>query len=132
MVCWGKIAHERIDYSSAYRHFIRAAQLAPDNPLYLSEAGSAAQRIAKYNEAIKLYETALASILKTYGEDHPAVATSRNNLGGAWSSLGEYKKAIGYYELALAAFKKRLGDNHPDTQIVANNLKYTRAKATLE
>ena len=46
-------------------------------------------------KAIGYLEQALASNLQTYGEDHPRVATGRNNLGTAWYALGEYPKAIG-------------------------------------
>ncbi|OJA03685.1 tetratricopeptide repeat protein, partial [Bathymodiolus thermophilus thioautotrophic gill symbiont] len=67
----------------------------------------------KHKKAIEYFELALKSDLKTYGEDHPEVAISRNNLGTAWKSLGKYKKAIGYYELALVALEKTLGIEHP-------------------
>ena len=70
---------------------------------------------------------ALASDLKTFGEDHRKVATSRNNLGSAWHSLDQYDKAIEYYELALTTFEKVFGVDHPSTKTVASNL--ARAQA---
>jgi hypothetical protein len=39
--------------------------------------------------AFQLFEQALASALKTYGEDHPAVARRRNNLASVLKDLGE-------------------------------------------
>jgi hypothetical protein len=39
--------------------------------------------------ACQLLEQALASALKTYGEDHPAVATVRHNLALVRQALGE-------------------------------------------
>jgi hypothetical protein len=39
--------------------------------------------------ARQLLEQVLASALKTYGEDHPAVARRRNNLGLVRQALGE-------------------------------------------
>ena len=59
---------------------------------------------------------------KTYGEDHPNVATERNNLGGAYHALGAYRKAMGYYEQALAVFERRLGNEHPHTKLVRENM----------
>jgi tetratricopeptide (TPR) repeat protein len=67
----------------------------------LNNLGGAWHSLEQYEKAIGYYELALKSDLKTYGEDHPTVATYHNNLGGAWYSLGKYKKAIGYFELAL-------------------------------
>ncbi|CAC9955578.1 Oligopeptide ABC transporter, substrate-binding protein OppA (TC 3.A.1.5.1) [uncultured Gammaproteobacteria bacterium] len=88
----------------------------------LNEKGLRNYRQGDYNEAIRRYKLALKSDLKTYGEDHPAVARDRNNLGGAWHSLGKYKKAIGYYELALKSDLKTYGEDHPDVAIDHNNL----------
>ena len=62
-----------------------------------------------YDKAIEYYEQALASDLKTFGPDHPNVATDRNNLGVAWDSKGDYDKAIEYYEQALASDLKTFG-----------------------
>jgi len=45
-----------------------------------------------YVASVKIgyYKQALASHLKTVGEDHPSVATSRHNLGsGRFGMLGE-------------------------------------------
>ncbi|MCH8082512.1 MAG: tetratricopeptide repeat protein, partial [Proteobacteria bacterium] len=97
----GKIANGRIDYGRAFQHFKRATELQPKNSLYLNEAGILANTLAKYKIAIDYYEKALKSDLKTYGPDHPTVATRWNNLGLAWNSLGDYQKAIDYYEKAL-------------------------------
>ena len=86
------------------------------------------ESLGQYDKAIEYYELALASDLKTYGEDHPKVAIDRNNLGGAWDSLGQYDKAIEYFELALTTFEKVLGADHPSTKTVANNLASAKAE----
>ena len=99
---------------------------------YRNNLGLAWDALGQYKKAIAYYELALASGLKTYGEDHPDVARYRNNLGSAWKALGQYKKAIAYYELALTSLKKNLGESHPNTITVAKNLIITKAKATLE
>ena len=78
------------------------------------------------------YEQALASDLKTYGEDHPNVALRRNNLGGAYKDLGEYRKAIRYYEQALASDLKTYGEDHPDVAIDRNNLGTYQAKGEVD
>ncbi|MCP5245203.1 MAG: tetratricopeptide repeat protein [Burkholderiales bacterium] len=118
----GKIAEEAIRYTNALEHYERSVQLQPDNPLYLNDAGVLLYKLGFYHKAIKYFEQVLASFLKTYGEDHPSVATSRNNLGMAWKTLGEYEKAIGYYERALASFLKIYGEDHPSVATSRNNL----------
>ncbi len=118
----GKLAEDEINYHDAYRYLERSAHLAPDNTFYLSEAGTMAGILAMYDKAIEYYELALVCDLKTYGENHPQVATCRNNLGLAWRSLGDYERAIEYYELALASGLKTYGEDHPDVAIRRNNL----------
>lgn len=124
----GKIAEERIDYRNAYHHYERAVGLSPENPEYLTYAGNMACILAKHHKAVEWEEKALASDLKTYGEDHPQVATYRNNLGSAWKDLGQYEKAIGYYEQALNVLENALGPDHPTAKTVAGNLADARAK----
>jgi len=83
--------------------------------------------LGEYQKAIGYYEQALARNLSIYGQDHPSVATTRNNLESAWYVLGEYRKAIGYFEQALAVFERRLGPAHPNTRTVQGNLAAARA-----
>ncbi|MCP4936277.1 MAG: tetratricopeptide repeat protein, partial [bacterium] len=118
----GKLAEDAISYSEAFSHYKRAAQLNPDDTAYLNTAGQMARTLADHDKAIEYFELALASDLKTFGEDHPNVAVDRNNLGLAWKSLGEYDKAIEYFELALASDLKTYGEDHPKVAIRRNNL----------
>ncbi|MEJ2743820.1 MAG: tetratricopeptide repeat protein, partial [Gammaproteobacteria bacterium] len=94
----GKLAEDMIHYQDAYRHYERAAQLIPENSVYLNAVGLLADTLGFYDKAIGYYEQALSSDLKTYGEDHPDVATGRNNLGSEWNAEGDYDKAIEYFE----------------------------------
>ncbi|WP_165742136.1 tetratricopeptide repeat protein, partial [Candidatus Thiosymbion oneisti] len=117
-----RIALDEIRYRKAYEHAQRAAQLAPENGLYLTGAGELARILGDYRAAKDYSEQALASDLSAYGEDHPHVAASRNNLGMAWEALGEYRKAIGYYEQALASDLNSYGEDHPRIATIRNNL----------
>jgi tetratricopeptide (TPR) repeat protein len=56
--------------------------------------------LGEYRKAIKYYEQALSIGKEVYGERHPVVATTLNNLGQAWANLGEYEKAIEYIQKA--------------------------------
>jgi len=94
----GLLAKDRVDYKTAWKALTRAAELAPGNSQYLNEAGLMANTLGRFDTAIKYFDSALVVDLKTYGPDHPDVATLWNNLGGAWHTKGEYGKAIEYYE----------------------------------
>ncbi len=74
----------KLDFQKALDAYLDALRLIPDNSTYLNEAGKSFNTLALYDKAIEYYEKALKSDLKTVGEDHPNVATYRNNLGLAW------------------------------------------------
>jgi len=59
---------------------------------------------------------------QVYGEQHPNIASSLNNLEAAWDALSEHQKAIGYFEQALAIDRAVYGDNHPSVATDLNNL----------
>ncbi|MBV8213192.1 MAG: tetratricopeptide repeat protein, partial [Verrucomicrobia bacterium] len=56
------------------------------------------------------------------GPDHPALATSFNNLAGLYHNLGRYAHAEPLYQRALAIREKALGSEHPDIANSLNNL----------
>ncbi|MEE9345805.1 MAG: tetratricopeptide repeat protein [Methylococcales bacterium] len=117
-----QIAKDAIHYADAYVHSQKAARLLQGNAVYLSAAGTLAQILGRYSEAIDYFEQALTSDLNTYGEDHPFVARDRNNLGLTWDFLGEYQKAIEYYSLTLTSDLNSFGEAHPFVAIGRNNL----------
>ena len=73
-------------------------------------------------QAIEYYGQALAIGKGVYGDRHPNVATTLNNIGEAWRVLGEPKKAIGYYEQALSIAKEVYGDGHPKVADLFSNI----------
>ena len=95
-----KLAYDRVDYRAAQKYYEKAVQLAPDNTLYLNDAGFVAHYLAQYDKAIEYFEKFLASNLKTFGPGHPRVTLVSKNLGLAWSYKGNYDKAIKYYDLS--------------------------------
>ena len=118
----GLLVKDRVDYGAAWQALTRAVEMAPDNSLYLSEAGVMAHTLGRYDTAIELFDKALAIDLKTHGPSHPNVATDWNNLGSAWQAKGEYDKAIENFDKALASDLKTLGPEHPNVAIRWNNL----------
>ncbi|MET0218769.1 MAG: tetratricopeptide repeat protein, partial [Burkholderiales bacterium] len=73
-------------------------------------------------KAEPLYQQSLAIPQKSLGPEHPAVATSLNNLAVLYHSHGLYAKAEPLYQQSLANRKKALGPEHPDVATSLNNL----------
>lgn len=66
--------------------------------------------------------TALHHAEKSYGNDHPNVATSLNNLAELYKTQGQYSLAETLYKRLLAIREKSLGLDHPDLAMTLNAL----------
>jgi hypothetical protein len=58
------------------------------------------------------------------GPDHPATASSLNNLAALYESMGRYSEAEPLYLRTLEVCMNCLGENHPHTQTALNNFCY--------
>ena len=76
-------------------------------------------RTCKYDGAVVVAKKALEVAEKNVGPNHPAVATSLNNLAELYRAQGQYAQAEPLYQRALAIVEKALGPDHPE---VAENL----------
>ena len=65
------------------------------------------------DDAIKIAEKALKVAEDTFGEKHPYVSASLNNIALLHMSQKEYEKAEYYYERSLKIAEELLGENHP-------------------
>ena len=98
----GLVKELKLDYAGAEKFYEQAVQLEPDNTAYLNSYGLILDKSGRFKDAIDYFEKALAIDLKSFGDQHPNVATGYNNIGLAWHSLGKHQKAIGYFKKALA------------------------------
>ncbi|MES0336780.1 MAG: tetratricopeptide repeat protein [Candidatus Magnetobacterium sp. LHC-1] len=92
--------------------------------LFLNEYATSLWKLGDQRQAIAFYEKSLAILLEVYGERHPYVATSYNNIGSAWDTLGDPKQAIAFYEKSLAILLEVYGERHPYVATTYNNLAY--------
>src|SRR5712691_9066154 len=76
----------------------------------------------RYSDAVSIAQRVLAIREKALGRDHPAVATSLNNLAELYRSQGRYADAEPLYRRSLAIWEKALGRDHPDVALSLNNL----------
>jgi tetratricopeptide (TPR) repeat protein len=77
---------------------------------------------ALYAEAEPLYRRALAINEKSYGADHPNVATDLNNLAALLRATNRLSEAEPLYRRALAINENSYGTDHPNVAAVLNNL----------
>ncbi|MEH1929674.1 tetratricopeptide repeat protein, partial [Nostoc sp.] len=75
-----------------------------------------------YAQALPWHEQSLSAAKKRFGDEHPDVATSLNNLALLYESQGRYSDAEPLYIEALTMIKRLLGDEHPSVATSLNNL----------
>ena len=75
-----------------------------------------------YAQAEPWCEQCLSAARRRFGESHPDVAMSLNNLAFVYESQGRYDEAEPLFVSALEMRKALLGESHPDLATSLNNL----------
>ncbi|MBD2594034.1 tetratricopeptide repeat protein [Nostoc spongiaeforme FACHB-130] len=75
-----------------------------------------------YAQALPWREQCVSVAKERFGEQHPSVATSYNNLAGLYESQGRYSEAEPLYQKALQLYQQLLGEQHPHVAMCYNNL----------
>jgi tetratricopeptide (TPR) repeat protein len=75
-----------------------------------------------YSEAEFWYQQSIETAKQRFGENHPNVVTSYNNLAGLYQATGRYGEAEPLYQKALKIRLEQLGENHQDVAASYNNL----------
>jgi tetratricopeptide (TPR) repeat protein len=83
---------------------------------FMYELGWVYHDTGDVRRAINYYEQALSIAKEVYGERHPNVAITLNNIGGAWKAMGDSQRAKEYFQQAYSIFRKFYGDEHPSTK----------------
>ena len=87
-----------------------------------SHRALALKQLARFAEAEPLYRRALAIDERSYGPDHPDVATDLNNLAVLLQATNRLAEAEPLYRRALAIDERSYGPDHPDVASDLNNL----------
>jgi tetratricopeptide (TPR) repeat protein len=77
---------------------------------------------AEWGQAEPLYRRALAIDEKSYGPEHPDVATDLNNLAQLLKDTNRLPEVEPLYRRALSIWEKSFGHDHPNVAIALNNL----------
>jgi tetratricopeptide (TPR) repeat protein len=100
-----KLQRIQLRYAKAAEYWQKAAALLPENKkkersLYLHEAGDDLHRIARYSEALSLFEQSLAIDYEL--GDKAGEGTTLNNISHIYKARGDYLAALKYLEQSLA------------------------------
>ncbi|MEQ9233092.1 tetratricopeptide repeat protein [Coleofasciculus sp. E2-BRE-01] len=76
----------------------------------------------QYTQAVSLAEARLALAQQLWGDDHPDVAQSLNNLAYLYHAQGKLAAAETLYQQALAMTQRLFADDHPYVASSLNNL----------
>jgi len=79
-------------------------------------------QMGRHAEAIPLGEAALEIAQKTFGVEHPIVATTLNNLAELYRTIGDYVKAEPLFKRSLDIYEKVFGPVDPNVATILNNL----------
>jgi tetratricopeptide (TPR) repeat protein len=107
-----RLQRVRLRYAKAAAYWQKAAALLPEESkkegsLYLHNAGYDLDRVARYSEALPLYEQSLR-ISRELGDKSQEGATL-NNIAGIYRARGDYTTALKYLEQNLVLFRE-IGD----------------------
>ena len=123
--CYSYYENFKMQYQndSAAYYLEQRVQLDTTNTQWLDEyADFLKEYLAKYNKALDYYQQSLAIRKQAFGEFHPDVTLSYNNIGLVYDDLGDYVRALEYHQQSLAIKIQLYGDSHPDVAISYNNI----------
>ena len=109
----------RFDEAEAALGTISSDEVALEGTNAIAQAYGSAGR---FDEAIPLYEKALADSARVLGDEHPDTLISRGNLAGAYQVVGRFDEAISLYEEAVADSVRIFGSDDLATLSVRSNL----------
>ena len=94
----------------------------PDAAWLLNQAGQWRHLLAEWGHAEPLMRRALAIDEKSYGSDHPNVASYLSNLAGLLQATNRMAEAEPLFRRALAIDEKSYGPDHPKVAVRLSNL----------
>lgn len=118
----GKIAEQKFDYLAAKDHFLRAAQLEPNNEDYLNRAQRLTRVAGNYQLSARYAQDYLDLVRKNYGEEGIKYASALNKLGYILVLVGEYHKSEELMQKALSIYKKETGEGSNEVATMLNQL----------
>jgi tetratricopeptide (TPR) repeat protein len=118
----GTAQYQQARYLEASHSFRKALALRDNDAVVLRLLGDSLRKLAQWAEAEPLIRRALAIDVKSFGPDHPNVATDLNSLALLLQATNRLAEAEPLMRSALAIDEKRLGPDHPNVATDLNSL----------
>jgi tetratricopeptide (TPR) repeat protein len=84
--------------------------------------GNVLLRQGRFEQAAEHYQRAIELRRQAFGDDHPSIAITLNNLANARLRQGKFEEAREYHERAVSLLENALGPTHPGVGHVLGNL----------
>ena len=110
----GTAQYQQARYLEASHSFRKALALRDNDAVVLRLLGDSLRKLAQWAEAEPLIRRALAIDVKSFGPDHPNVATDLNSLGLLLQATNRFAEAEPLMRRALAIDEKSFGPDHPN------------------
>ncbi|MEM9265723.1 MAG: tetratricopeptide repeat protein [Cyanobacteria bacterium P01_F01_bin.13] len=117
-ICKRLLSHAKVAASLANVYQIESKAVA----VLLNQTGYYLNQHAQYKDAEQLFRRAITLNRRLFGEEHPDVAQSLNDLAELYYHQGHYSEAEPLYQEALKMRKQLLSEEHPDVATSLNNL----------
>ena len=89
---------------------------------FLSARGDFYSCSSQYDKALENHKKVLSIRKQSLPENHPAIASSHNNIGSVYHHMGDYEKALESHKKALSIRQQSLPETHPDIAQSHNNI----------
>ncbi|EGR32094.1 hypothetical protein IMG5_097080 [Ichthyophthirius multifiliis] len=87
-----------------------------------SQMAGCLRELKRYDDAIKILEKSLQTLIQKYGENNLITANCQNNLGLTYKKSGKFSKAEVLYLKSLKTRELMLSKDHPDIIASKHNL----------
>jgi tetratricopeptide (TPR) repeat protein len=118
----GKFADARPKYLAALAAYEKIEPDSWKTSILYNDFGGLERKMGNLDAARDLHSRALAIRTRLFGEAHPFVFSSLNNLGTVAFSKGDLPEAERYFEKAKAVALEVFPPKHPQTALVLSNL----------
>jgi len=88
----------------------------------LNDLATTDSMLGSFDSVLENYRNALEIRKELFGEQHPDIATSLNNVGNCYGEQGDLKAALEYAQQALTMRRVLFGEQHPDIAASLNNV----------
>ncbi|MFY9221814.1 MAG: tetratricopeptide repeat protein, partial [Blastocatellia bacterium] len=86
------------------------------------QLGIYCQKQLLLGSSLDCYFLALTTYRSTFGDNHPSIAVTLNNIGEVYRSQENYYLALNCYLQSLECYKESFSDNHPSVAMTLANL----------